>query len=505
MISAIIIPIVLLIIIFSVITGKASQFVIGLGGAVVVIFSLLYLDNVSFFQVVSLLLGQNNFANLNTVLFIFGMMIMITISEKAGLFTYIAFKLVKKYGNNTTNLLYILCSIAFVFSALLSNVLCIFLLVPLNVTICRIVRTNPIPYIIAEAMVVNLGGLLLIISSVPNLLISQSIGWSFPEHFLQVGFFSIFMFFLTLMFLKVYSKFKLEPSSKDLIAILDNYDAWIFVEDKKTFYRSAAILVGTIGAIIIVPLFFAVFIELFALLGGFLTIITTKKGKSKQTLRDIGMGSILYLMFVLFISEALVFTGVLNFIVDGLKLISFGNIFLLTIFVLWISSFMSAALNNAPVTNLWIPLVKQLATPSSLRNLYSAISIGALLGENLGPMGDNLTLITNTRQHGYNLTYFQFVKIGFVATIIQLGSATMFLLIKTHIFFLYVGILFLLFYILIIYKIHGIYYFFNTFRKRFKRQLRLAKYIFSSKNARVFPYYLKKLIGRVIRSLIPHT
>ena len=91
----------LLIIIFSILTRKLSQFVIGLGGTCIVIISLMYIDNISFAQIVTLLVGENNFANLHIILFIFGMMIIITIAEKAGVFTYLAFKLVKKFGYNS--------------------------------------------------------------------------------------------------------------------------------------------------------------------------------------------------------------------------------------------------------------------------------------------------------------------------------------------------------------------------------------------------------------------
>jgi Na+/H+ antiporter NhaD/arsenite permease-like protein len=469
MISAIIITIVLLIIIFSILTKKLSQFVIGLGGTCIVIISLIYLDNVSFAQVVILLVGENNFANLHTILFIFGMMIIITIAEKAGVFTYLAFKLVKKFGYNSNKLLYVLCTITFIFSALLSNLLCIFLLVPLTITICRIVRINPIPYIIAEAVIVNLGGLLFIISSVPTLLISKSIGWSFLEYFLDIGFFSIFMFFITLLLLNTYKKFKIEPSSENLMNILENYDAWIFVKDKRTFYTTSFILIATLGSIIIFPIFFNVYIEIFALIGGFLTIITTKNGRSKETLKNINISSVFYLTFILFISEALVFTGVLNFIIDGLKVISFGNSFLLTIYILWISSIMSSALNNAPVTNIWIPLVKQLSTPSTMKDLFSAVSIGAVLGENLGPMGDNLTLITNTRQYGYQLTYVQFVKIGFIATFIQLICATIFIIIKTNIIFMFIGVIILILLVIVLYKLHDIYIWFKNFELNFSK------------------------------------
>jgi Na+/H+ antiporter NhaD/arsenite permease-like protein len=502
MISAFIIPIVLLIIIFSILTGKINQFVIGLGGVILVIISLAYFDNVSFLQIIYLLAGQNNFENLHTILFFFGLIIMSSVAERAGVYTYIAFKLVKRFGSNSKNLLYVLCTTTFLFSALLSNVLCIFLIIPLTITICRIIRVNPIPYIIAQAMVINLGGLLFVISSVPNLLIGQSIGWSFQEYFIDMGFFSIIMFILTLLFLNTYSKFKLEKSSENLLNILKNYDAWIFVEDKRTFYICSAILVGTLSTLIILPIFVNIYLEIITLMGGFLSVISTKEGRSKKALKNLNITPVFYLTFILFISEALVFTDVLNFVIDGLRMISFGNTFLLTILILWVVSLMSAVLNNAPVTNIWIPLVDQLATPSNVKNLYSALSIGAVLGENMGPMGDNLTLISTTRQYGYEIKYAQFVEIGILATTLQLICATIFLMIKTHVVLIFFGVIILIGIFIIILRLHEVYTWLKEAKPNVLAQYKLLKFLIKTQKAKAFPLYLKRLIKKLVYSFV---
>jgi Na+/H+ antiporter NhaD/arsenite permease-like protein len=149
MITTIIAPMMLVLIIILITVGKVNRLMAGFIGAIIVSFFLLYIDMVDISTVIGFIFGVDN-SNLHTILFIFGMMIIITVCKKSGVFIYIAFKLVQLSKGNSHYILVILCSFTFIFSSISMNILCIFLMIPLTITICRILRINPLPFIQRE-------------------------------------------------------------------------------------------------------------------------------------------------------------------------------------------------------------------------------------------------------------------------------------------------------------------------------------------------------------------
>ncbi|TFF99759.1 MAG: hypothetical protein EU541_04125 [Promethearchaeota archaeon] len=451
MISEIVIPIVIAFIMISILSRRINPYIVGFCGAVLVGLSLAFFDGISFSQLADLIMGKDSYGNLHTVLFIFALLIIITIAEDAGVFNYVAFKLVKRFGYDSFSLLYILCIITFVFSGFLSNILSIFLIIPVTVRICRLIRLNPIPYILAESIIVNLGGLLFVISSIPNILINQAIGWNFFTYFFDVGFFSIILLLITLIYLKVYFN-DLKRSNLDIMNIIRNYNAWIFVKNRRTFYKSLIILITTLSLIIILPLILDISIDIIALTGAMTLLLITINRDYKDLWSKLNVNSVLYLFCILFISEALIFSGLLHGLAAGFQSIFAGNFLLMSIATLWLSSMLSTVVNNAPVSNILISVIKNFSITPNVKTLYSAVSIGTLLGENFSPMGDNLNLITITRDYGYSLDYSDFLRISFIITLIQLFASTIFFFMKIHIILMAFGFIILILITLLIHK-----------------------------------------------------
>ncbi|MFX1503575.1 MAG: SLC13 family permease, partial [Promethearchaeota archaeon] len=242
MISTIIAPMMLVLIIILIIVGKMNRLMAAFIGAIIVAFFLLYIDKIDMAIVVGFIFGVDN-SNFHTILFIFGMMIIISVCKINGVFNYIAFRLVQLSKGKSSSILIILCGFTFIFSSFSMNILCIFLVIPITITICKMLRINPIPFILSEGMVVNTGGLLFVISSIPNILISRSINWTFVEYFQDVGFFSLYLIFISVIFLVKYNEKKLETPETNHIKRLLDYDPWMFVESKSKFYKSFAMLI----------------------------------------------------------------------------------------------------------------------------------------------------------------------------------------------------------------------------------------------------------------------
>ncbi|TFF88427.1 MAG: hypothetical protein EU549_03015 [Promethearchaeota archaeon] len=132
-ISIIIIPILLIITIILIMWGKIDRLLISLTCAIITLFSLIY-DGETYLTITGFIVGtsSNGFVNFHTILLIFGMLILIGLCQEMGLFSFIAFKLAQKTGGNKYLLFFILCSLAYLFSSLLNNILTVLLLIHLH-------------------------------------------------------------------------------------------------------------------------------------------------------------------------------------------------------------------------------------------------------------------------------------------------------------------------------------------------------------------------------------
>lgn len=112
-----------------------------------------------------------------TVMLLFGMMILVGVCAETGIFEWAAVKAYKLSGGNYWRLLGFLCLFAGVVSAFLDNVTTILLFTPVTIRMCNVIGLDPIPVLLAEVIFSNIGGTATAIGDPPNILIVSS-DWS---------------------------------------------------------------------------------------------------------------------------------------------------------------------------------------------------------------------------------------------------------------------------------------------------------------------------------------
>ena len=110
-----------------------------------------------------------------TIGLLIGMMVIVDILGKTGLFQWAAVQAYALSGGSIWRLSIILCTITAVFSAFLDNVTTILLIVPVTIQIARVLDIEPIPLIIAEVMFSNIGGAATQIGDPPNIIIGAQL------------------------------------------------------------------------------------------------------------------------------------------------------------------------------------------------------------------------------------------------------------------------------------------------------------------------------------------
>ena len=151
-------------------TEKVNRAIVALLGAAVMIFTGILTQETALQGV-----------DFNTLALLIGMMTIVGISEKSGMFQYVAVNGAKKVSANPRGLYVVLAAVTPVFSAFLDNVTTVLLIAPVTFQITRKLNINPYPYLIVEIFASNIGGTATLIGDPPNILIGSSLGLSFMD------------------------------------------------------------------------------------------------------------------------------------------------------------------------------------------------------------------------------------------------------------------------------------------------------------------------------------
>lgn len=117
--------------------------------------------------------------DVETVMLLFGMMILVSVSAETGVFEWLAVKAYKLSGGSYWKLLGALCFVTAFVSAILDNVTALLLLTPVTIRMCNVVGLDPVPVLLAEVIFSNIGGSATAIGDPPNIMI-VSADWSSP-------------------------------------------------------------------------------------------------------------------------------------------------------------------------------------------------------------------------------------------------------------------------------------------------------------------------------------
>lgn len=415
-------------------TEKMNRAILAISGALITYFVLTFFEQSDFSLIVDLLFGtqDDGFVNLHSLMLIVGIMFIVHISDEIGTFQFLAVIAIKMSKGKPIPLLIILCIVSAVFSSILNNILTVMILIPLTITISRVLNVSPTPYILTQAIMVNLGGTVFPISSIPNIIITREVGISFPDFFFKVGIFSIITIaFTILLFVFIYKNELSIPKDKAINILLYDFDIWNVVQSPRLLYAS-------LGALIVLM------ISLFALeeivapdaiaLSIAMVLTIFSRLDAREIIRKFDFELIFYLLGIFVIVGGLEVVGVLTYVESVLRNIGAGDDFLQLILIMWIAALSSAVIDNVPITKAFIPIVTGISGNSStLTNMYFfSLSIGANWGDNLTPLGDNILVLNIARENNRPISILTFWKLGFIATMYQLFLATLYFTLFYH-------------------------------------------------------------------------
>ena len=380
----------------------------------------------------------------NVIFLLVGMMTSVYILSKTGFFEWIAIGVAKRAKGDPWLIMLFLLSATAILSAFLDNVTTIIMLVPVTILIMQLLEISPIPFVIMEAIVSNIGGTSTLIGDPPNIIIGSQANLSFNSFLVNLGpvVIIVFLAFMGTTFLLFRKKFtvpeEIRRRLKDAIPRLA-------IVDRQNMIRSLMVF-GLIFAGFFMHSVLDVKPGIIAL-GGSMLMLLVCRSESEDTLMRVEWGVIFFFIGMFMMIAALEVNGVMSWIGYHIIHLAGKNLFLVCIVVLWGSAIFSSMLDNIPFVITMVPLVRQfviyfsqtsgMADPIAIQlqiaqPLWWSLALGACLGGNGTLIGAsaNIVMARISEKNNYPITFMRFFKYGFGFMIQSMVICTLYIWVR---------------------------------------------------------------------------
>lgn len=404
-------------------------------GALLIVIVLIYTGLIPAHDSVDFVIGSIDF---NTIGLLLGMMIIVGILGETGIFQYIGIKAAKIAKGNVWKLMVLLSVITAVGSAFLDNVTMVLLMVPVTISVARVLNINPLSIILAEIFASNVGGASTLIGDPPNIMIASAANLefvSFAYHMLPEV---IVTFGASFLLIKILFRkdLKQKPENlKDLMAIDEKKE----IKDWPLLIKSSIILVG----VVIAFMFHGVLdleVSIIALAGAAILLVVTKIHPAKS-FTHVEWPTLIFFAGLFIIVSGVEVTGALELFAHEIVNITGGNFEGTAVMIIWSSAFASAFVDNIPYTATMIPIIENISEDPTIAKslerfdynpLWYALAIGADFGGNGTLIGAsaNLVAISIVERHGYRMAFRDFLIKGMPYMIGTVAIGTAIFLVK---------------------------------------------------------------------------
>jgi len=361
----------------------------------------------------------------NTIGLLVGMMIMVAVARKSGLFRYVAVKAAQAARGSPSGILFSLALVTAILSAFLNNVTTILLVVPVTLLVCGQLKVPVYPFLFAEVFASNIGGTATLIGDPPNIMIGSAAHLSFDAFLTNLA--PIVLAILVAQFAVnhlIWGR-RLRASAEDRADIMA-LKAGEAIEDRRLLRWSVGILALTILA-------FAFEDQLrlqaatIAMFGGALMLLienvplthSEHARNVTSALNEIEWITIFFFLGLFIVVGAVEHAGVLAWLAQHLLEFTGRDTRLAASGTLWASAVLSAIVDNIPFVATMIPLIKTLAPhfggEAAIQPVWWSLALGACLGGNGTLVGasPNLVAAGLAERVGVEFSFWKFTALAF--------------------------------------------------------------------------------------------
>ena len=372
----------------------------------------------------------------NTIALLTGMMLLVAISKRSGMFQYVAIWSAKVARGSPWGMLALLTVVTAVASALLDNVTTVLLMAPVTLVITQQLKVPPYPFLFTEILASNIGGTATLIGDPPNIIIGSATGLTFNDFALNLGPVVLIVLAVQIVINHLIWGRKMQVAEADRARVLA-FRPVEAINDRPLLWKSLFVLALVIAGFILAH---SIHLEpgSIAMLGAALLLLLENLGRSgeeqshavHQTFSEVEWITIFFFVGLFVIVAGVEHAGLLALLAAELIHLTGGDLTTTTLAILWASAVLSAIIDNIPFVATMIPVIKDMGTsfggPQGLLPLWWALSLGACLGGNGTLIGAsaNLTVAGIGERAGVPFRFVPFLLLAFPMMIVSILIST---------------------------------------------------------------------------------
>ena len=374
-----------------------------------------------------------SYVDFNTLGLLIGMMIIVNITGRTGLFNYMAVYAAKKVHAQPVKLFFVLSCLTMVSSAFLDNVTSVLLIVPIIFSLTSQLQIDVKPFLIAQILASNIGGTATLIGDPPNIMIGSAAGFDFMDFIINVAPDSIIFFIINMAILFLLYRKKLHTTAQLQERVMRLNEKKEIVDavllKKCLFCLALVIILFTTHSLLHMETATA------ALLGASVMLLLTCSN-DEEILTDIFSRvewlSIFFFIGLFILVGGLVETGVIKIMAQEAMALTHGDVKGSALLVLWLSAIASACIDNIPFVATLLPLIQELGAMGikDLNPIYWALSLGACLGGcgTLVGSSANVVVASMSAQRGKNISFLKYFYIAFPLMLLSIAISHCYIL-----------------------------------------------------------------------------
>ena len=380
-----------------------------------------------------------NYVNWETIGLLFGMFIIVIVLSDSGFFSYLSFVVAKTLNYDPRTMLVVFPLLAGLLAAFIDSITVMLFLAALTIEIAKILRIDPVPLVVGEVVLANIGGAATLVGDPPNVILGTQLGFGFNGFVANNGPIAFAAALLSVGVLFLMQRSKVIPTTAIDTAALSAIRPERTITNKRMLRLGLGALFVAVALLITHEYIQRVYhipitVALAALIPAFVLLLIGGRD-TENVIKKVDYDVLLFFIGLFIIVGGLEKTGVIAIFASGLVGIAAGNNAALMSLLLWGSGFASGVIDNVPFALTMSYVIRDMSlVPSILATslMVWAVSLGTDIGGNLTPIGAsaNVVAYSSLEKHGTRMGWVRWIKIAAPPTLLALLLCNLLLYMK---------------------------------------------------------------------------
>ncbi|MFG2387765.1 SLC13 family permease [Streptomyces lavendulae] len=365
----------------------------------------------------------------NVIFLLLGMMMIVGVLKRTGLFEYLAIWSVKKAKARPFRVMAMLVVITAVASALLDNVTTVLLVAPVTLLVCDRLKLSPVPFLLAEVFASNIGGTATLVGDPPNIIIASRAGLTFNDFLIHLApLAAVLTVVLVLLCRVMFAKYFVydEKRAAELMELREREA----ITEPRLLVQGLGVLALVVAGFVLHPVLHYE-PSVVALLGAGL-LVAISKVETGEVLGEVEWPTLAFFAGLFVMVGALIETGVIGDLAGSLADAIGGNELGGSMLLLGGSAVLSGIVDNIPYVATMAPITSELVAdmggnPDHV--VWWALALGADLGGNATAIGAsaNVVVLGIAERNRHPISFWQFTKYGLIVTAVTIAVSALYL------------------------------------------------------------------------------